>query len=253
MTRIEWPYSPATFFERAIRLETPAYTLEIADGYAVAFLTIPQEPVPDELRDTIADRITAEFDAQLPVKHMDYRLEAPRTEQYYPDGRKGVAIHLQSSITVTGQLNPDIVVKAGTGAVLRDTRAERLAGEGAFRAVVVEAMPRDPLLGELLTSYRAAVRDPPDELVHLYEIRDALKKRFRSSTNTIEALGISRATWDRFGHLANGEPLDQGRHRGSHAGRNRPASRSELAEARELARALILAFAKYLSEGGNAP
>jgi hypothetical protein len=96
----------------------------------------------------------------------------------------------------------------------------------------------------LLASYSAAVNDPANELVHLYEIRDALKKHFGGESEAQKQLSITASEWKRLGHLANG-PLQQGRHRGSFT-QKRPAARHELDEARAIARRWINAFARLI-------
>jgi hypothetical protein len=101
-------------------------------------------------------------------------------------------------------------------------------------------------MNTLLASYRTAVHDPANELVHLYEIRDALAKHFRSEPAARKQLGITEANWKRLGVLANREPLEQGRHRGQHPLGRRPASQQELEEARAIVRRLIEAFARLL-------
>jgi hypothetical protein len=50
----------------------------------------------------------------------------------------------------------------------------------------------DSVLAHLMHSHDTAVRNPKNELVHLYEIRDALVKHFRNDAATRAALGISK-------------------------------------------------------------
>jgi hypothetical protein len=88
----------------------------------------------------------------------------------------------------------------------------------------------------LLKSYRAAVNDPADEFIHLFEIRDALKKHFGGEHNAKKQLGVSDTRWTRLGKLANNEPVEQGRHRGQHSSRRRPASQKEYNVPRKLDR-----------------
>lgn len=91
---------------------------------------------------------------------------------------------------------------------------------------------------------QASVKDPDNELVHLYEIGDALAKKFGDAVRA--KLGITRAQWSRFGRLANNEPLRQGRHRGKNAGNLRDATEGELQEARGIARTMIEAYLQFL-------
>ena len=90
------------------------------------------------------------------------------------------------------------------------------------------------------------MRDPNNELVHLYEIREALSTKFAGENAARSALGISSSQWARLGQLCNNEPLWQGRHRGKTGGALRDATEGELTEARGIARAMIEAYLQHL-------
>jgi len=98
----------------------------------------------------------------------------------------------------------------------------------------------------MLRSYDASVRDPNNELVHLYEIRDALSAKFGGENSARTALAITSTQWSRLGQLCNQEPLRQGRHRGKTGEALRDANEGELAEARGIARAMIEAYLQHL-------
>ena len=104
----------------------------------------------------------------------------------------------------------------------------------------------DATLASLLRSNDAAVRDPGNELVHLYEIRDALSVEFGGHKQARSRLGISSADWSRFGLLCNNEPLRQGRHRGNTGAALRDATDSELMDARRIARDMVEAYLSHL-------
>ena len=90
------------------------------------------------------------------------------------------------------------------------------------------------------------MRDPDNELVHLYEIRDGLSKRFGDERAAKSALGIAPSAWSRIGQLCNDEALRQGRHRGKSVGGLRDATDAELMEARGIARSMIESYLQYL-------
>lgn len=98
----------------------------------------------------------------------------------------------------------------------------------------------------MLKSYQMAVKDPNNELVYLYEVRDALLSKFSKKKNAINRLGITQAEWDTIGNLANNPPLKQGRHRGKSAGYLRDAELSELEVARKATANLIEKYLVYL-------
>ncbi len=99
----------------------------------------------------------------------------------------------------------------------------------------------------MLRGKQRAVEHPDHELVHLYEIRDALSERFHRDVKTaVGMVGITCDQWKRFGDLCNDEPLNQGRHGGTVSGPLRDASQSELDEARGIASAMIDGYLSYL-------
>jgi hypothetical protein len=87
------------------------------------------------------------------------------------------------------------------------------------------------------------VADPDNELVHLYEIRDAAAKHYGGKAPALKALGIPQAEWNELDRLANAEPLREGRHRGKHNPGLRKATKEERTQARAIARSIIRAFA----------
>ncbi len=98
----------------------------------------------------------------------------------------------------------------------------------------------------MLKSYQNSVKDPDNEFVHLYEIRDSLSERFGSKKSAIKKLGITSNEWDEIGKLANALPLKQGRHRGKAVGALIDAEIAELEKARKSAAYLIEKYLEYL-------
>jgi len=74
----------------------------------------------------------------------------------------------------------------------------RIEKKKTIAARVETLRAKDLLLAALLQSHDKAVRDPDNELVHLYEIRDALKKRFggeSAARRTRDFLGCLDEAW----------------------------------------------------------
>ena len=75
----------------------------------------------------------------------------------------------------------------------------------------------------MVDSYVKAMQDPANELVHLFEIREAAWKHFGKKEAAVQkAFGIDKSKWRDFGwselgRLANDASLRQGRHRGMRA------------------------------------
>jgi hypothetical protein len=132
------------------------------------------------------------------------------------------------------------------GNTIWDSRKERLDGRRSLASLLSEHRLIDPVADVVSRSYNAAVENPANELVHLYEIREAISKKLGGKCATISALGLTKTEWSRFGVLTNFEPLRQGRHRGKNADNLRDASEAELGEARAFARKMIEAYLRSL-------
>lgn len=134
-----------------------------------------------------------------------------------------------------------------SGAVVRDSRQERIDRRNHF-AQAAAAYIGDPVANSILRSYSAAVNDAGNELIRLYEVRDALATHFGGEVATRASLSISSSSWSTPGRLADREPLTQGRHRGQHLGALRDATPEELETARSIARAMIDKYLAHLEK-----
>jgi len=95
--------------------------------------------------------------------------------QHRSNGQINRMINLRAALVGTSYTGTiDITMTDASGRVIKDSRAERIAEHSRFIALITAAIEKHPLLKALLASYRAAVHNPTHELIHLYEIRDAL-------------------------------------------------------------------------------
>jgi hypothetical protein len=246
---LEWRYTPANFFEEPVVVPGPDCEIRIEDGKATA--TVAPEAYDEEhkKRDELHQTVEARFLARQVLTHRKYELPHSSVSRKDAAGRL-VPITL-AWIRIPSILG-EVRILASTGEVdaARDYKRERLDRERAFGDAVARLMPNDPLLEKMLRSSKAAVEDPADELVHLYEIRDALSAYFDGERAAQDALGVSSATWKRLGLLANDAPVEQGRHRGKHHEPLRKATAAELTEARKIARELIEAYVRWRETPG---
>ena len=177
--------------------------------------------------------------------HKPYELSNASVYRLLPDGRKVPTVFPESCVSIQSVESPDLVTKDKDGNIISDSKKERIQRKENLAELAEKYAYKDNLIKSLLKSYNSAVSDPDNELVHLYEIRDAIATKFG---NEYSALGISRAKWDRLGRFANDEPLTQGRHRGRKVDSLRDATEEELMEARQIALDLISGYFNYLEE-----
>jgi hypothetical protein len=242
---LEWHFTPTDFFGEPITATREVYTLSLGDGKAEAQIDAARFAADEGMLGQVHRELVGRFRAVQLLRHQPYELSGPTTVKVRPDGTRDIFIELQGVVcTVTGGTvgvritDPEGNVVYDSEQVHREERRtfmDRVAGHSA-----------DLLMGALLTSYETAVRDPDNELAHLYGLRDALSARFGGGGEAQTALGVSGNEWKRFGQLCNVEPLWQGRHRGKTTGTLRDASEAELSEARTFAKKMLEGYLDVL-------
>lgn len=242
-TELEWTYEPTDFFEVPYRCSNSEYDLLVEDGHATATLRAAQNPINKQLQHSIEIRLSTIFAVRQLQVHRKSVLRGPRVRQHAA-GRQNVIIEVGAADLVTVGTHADIILRDTLGNIVRDTRAERIAENTATLDSLAPKIEQSPTLQNCIASYSQSVNDPDNELVHLYEVRDALSKHYGGEERAWVALGITQPEWKRVGVLANAEPLEQGRHRGKHPTGRRAATIAELEEARGIVRRWIIAFAQ---------
>ena len=249
---LDWGFSPSDYFEEAIEISRRDYTMTIADGRAQAKIDSAIYETDPGMRQRLEDALNDRFLGVQLLTHRAYDLSRSTMTRVHPDGRRDIFIEPEPARLVLSAGTVDIQITDKDGNVIADSKRDRIEKGKSLAELVNAHRATDSLLASLLKSQAAAVCDSNNELVHLYEIRDALSVKFGGETATRTALGIGKPQWSRFGHLCNDEPLRQGRHRGKTGGALRDATEAELAEARGIARAMIEAHLRYL-EGSSKP
>lgn len=248
---LEWTFSPADYFEQTIEVRRDDCVLRIQNGKAEARVDPRAYDADPNYRLAIHEAFNDRFLAVQVLAHRAYDLSKPSMYRLHPDGRKDVTLFAEPGhIRITGG-SVDFLIKDKDGNVLTDTRKHRVERKEHFANLAEKYRKIDGTSGALLNSYAAAVRDPGNELVHLYEIREAIAAKFGGEALAREALAVSGGNWSRLGQLANDEPLKQGRHRGKKVGSLRDASEAELNEARSIARLLVESYLTWLNSKSN--
>jgi len=243
---LEWKYSPETYLEEPILIEFEGGGLEIKGGVAIAVIVPEVFHADESIREKLTAKIESRLHAVQIMTHKDFELSKPSRTDIREDGKKNHFLEVESCVMSMSVGTVDIVVHDKNGNVVSDSKRERIDKQHAFAALVDKHREHDATLDQMLKSYQQSVKDPKDELVHLYEIRDALSNKFGSKEGAIKALGITKGEWDEIGKLANTLPLKQGRHRGQSVGALREAEPVELEMARKSVVHLIDKYLKSL-------
>ena len=246
-TILHFQYKPIDFFEVPFQYSDPKYTMTLENGVAEIILSEPLKGVPEKLQMEIINRVRSILNGRMLSKHESFELGSISILNHFADGNMTTSHTIQgvASIIKLKTYPPDILLKDSTGKVIRDTKAERIAEEQLFMGLIADSADKHPLLNKLIESYKSAVSDPADELVHLFEIIDALKRHYDNKEEAIKQLKLPEHKWDRLHKLSNDEPLKEGRHRGSKK-TLRYATDDEISEARKIAYEMIKAFVSTL-------
>ncbi|MBZ5565847.1 MAG: hypothetical protein LAP13_25935 [Acidobacteriia bacterium] len=242
---LEWTYTPTEFFEEAIHIGHEDYQMKIEGGKVEARIRPDIYDKIPMMRDALHEALNFRFLSRQFLTHKLYSLSKSSESRLYPDGRKNVRIFAESIMMTCAVGSADILLKDTNGNVIIDSRQDRVHREKELGTLVEKHRSKDKLIALLLKSYSDAVNDPKNELVHLYQIQEALTTRFGKKKAPTK-LGIDPTQWDGFKALADDKPLRQGRHRGRNADKLRDATEAELEQARTFVRKLIEAYLRYI-------
>ncbi len=245
--RLEWHFTPPDYFEEKIECKLEGVDVVIDDGIITTEIGKSKYDRLPSLRSLLQIHLDGMFLGAQLINFRKYILSNSSVTTIYPDGK--VNYHLEPSpATVRVSVGvPDIRITDKDGNVVSDTRQDRVERRRSLADRASAHYASDDVLRSLLRSHKEAIHDQANELVHLYEIPDALTKRFGSQSEARKELGISKADWNTLSALANMEPLRQGRHRGRALMSLRDATDAELSEARRIAHGMIEGYLRYLS------
>jgi len=243
-TELGWSYQPANFFEGPYERTDRDALLRIDVGRAVVTVS-GGEPPPD-----VEQRLLAWVRHTLQIRSLQtgrtFELDPqPNVVEFRGSNRNVILRAGVGSFAITGG-NLDVVQTNASGKTVVDTKAERSKLQTDDLDDLSAKAQADRVLGTMLESLSTALNEPDSEFVRLYQIRDALVKRFGSERDAKEAFGISTSDWKFFGQMANDEPVVGGRHRGKSLGPLRNATTDERARMRAVAEDWIRKFAATL-------
>lgn len=245
-TVIEWKFEPGDYFEDNFNILSHGCSIEIESGNAKAIIDPHSvENIPEKIEKLHQD-LVSRFLAVQAMTHQKYNLSEPSRYDLNKDGTKNFHLHVKDIVCVVDISPVDLIIKDKDGNVISDTKKDRVDKKKWFSETSAKFREKDETLNQMLKSYSASVTDPGNELVHLYEIRDAASKKFGGETDARSKLNVTKKDWSDFGLLANKKPLLQGRHRGSNVGKLRKAEISELATARKIASKIVENYLVYL-------
>lgn len=243
---LKWVYSPTNFFETRMVDVISGFDHVIDKGKIAISMALDEYNNSPDIQKTLNNRLTSIFLGAILTSQKPFELTYIGRETAFQDGKREYILEAASGIyTMTlGTING--VVIGPNGEIKGDTKAESVKKQRLFADLSVKYRDTDSIVDSILASFEKSLIYPEAALVHLYEIRDALARKFSGGDTAKRELGISNKPWNRLGYLADVEPLNQGRHSGKHIGQLRDASEGEIEEARNIAIMMVEAYFFYL-------
>jgi len=241
---LEWAYEPTNYFEAEQTIKDSEFEVTIVGGRAIAKIAMEKYDAVPNMDRRLHRLLDAYFLGIQLETFKPYILSQPSLTRVDATGRRRHELHVIETVSVDA-LIIDAIHIDGAGNVLADTREDRAARRKVLSALACKYHD-EPVFSSMHRSFRAAVDDRNHELVHLYEIRDALKKHFGTKKKACTAIGLPQKDWSRLGKLCNDAPVEQGRHRGKNLTGLRNAAREELDEARTISVRMIRGYMQYL-------
>lgn len=240
-TKIVWTYSPKDFFESNFNHTNCTGRVEINNGDIIVELNTSEDPVSAKTLKDVNDLITNIFNITQLLKNETYLLNNPIIRQEKPEGKKPTLMtFLSDTVILRDQIDFKIAIEDGN--IVIDTKEKRINEHKRLTEIILNKSREHPLSEGLLNIFNSAMNEPSNELVRLFEIKEALKKYFGNEKNAISRLGVSRKRWNELGKICNDLPLKEGRHAGFHIDSLRKATKEELKMARNITRDLIISF-----------
>ena len=246
--KIQWRYEPTDFYKIPASVTVNSYEITFDGGVAISWVSDVREEKIKQLVVSLSKRLRSVVLSFQCQAHQ--RLDLVEGYSYceiHENGSSGsVVIKPAPAILYAKGGIGAVVIRDAEGNILTDSRLDAAAAGKDFAELILSAPEDHPLVLRLLKAYENAIHEPQNELIHLYEIRDALSEKYGNTA--YEILGLSEKSWNRFGKIANKLPLTQGRHRG----RSKVLSKANskvLEYMRTYAREMIVAYIKHL--GGD--
>lgn len=161
---LQWSFSPVDYLENQVLPDLSLGRLEVSNGSITLAIFHRQSVFDEELRLRLHRELDDLLQAISILTHRPYRLRQLNACKASEDGQEEVFIFSE-------ELTVAVSLSAGRFFTEEQHEKERVFLMG------VQRHNSDPLLRSLIESYGRAIKDPRNELIHLYEIRDALSRK----------------------------------------------------------------------------
>lgn len=239
---LEWSYIPSDLIDGVLEFEKYGGRVVAQNGRAKAEFDECDYRADSDLAGKLLHTLQARIAPIERRKHQAAEFSTfPTLTVTHPDGASEVYLEGHASVRISDHLVIQII---RNGVVIVDSAQEQ-ADEEARQGEILECHADDALLSQILASHKNALKDRNNEFVHLYEILDALEKKFGRFYRVADSLAFDVSRLKAFQAACN-TPTTASRHRGSASGPLRRPTQGEYETARSVAWDLVMAYATFL-------
>ncbi len=178
---LQWTFTPPDYFESAIEINRDTYTMLIDNGKIEARIDFALYDNSPGMRDDLHKDLESRFLGVQLITGTKYELSKPTLVRLLPDGRREYTLFIESVNEISLAGSVDLVVRDKDGNIVSDSRQERIAKKKELSALVEKLRPQDQTLDSLLNFYKTSIYDSANELIHLYDIWEAIQTKFSSA------------------------------------------------------------------------
>ena len=188
---MKWVYTPKDFFEEKETSLLSDIENTIENGEITVYLNDSQN-FPG-IQEKLQEQLFSIFRGAALVNQKPFTIEYCGQETTNSDDRRLVILHVDFAVKMSMEV--DYLVKDQNDNIIVDTKLERQSNRRRLATLAAKYQKTDPIIDSILSSYEKSLNYPSTALVHLYEIRDALSKKFSGEKEATKKLNISKSKW----------------------------------------------------------
>lgn len=225
-------------------LKSSDYSFVFEDSYMKVKFSKPIE-YDEKYFLEIENKIRAAYFVQQIFDDQKYKLEYAGFEVQF----HGTAhmIYWASPSTVRQEHIHDIV-SAQTGKIVFDFEKESKFRE-QWHEIILQVINEEPEISGLVKSFEDAIANHENEFVYLFEVLDALEKRFKKIHKACSELDLDRRRWNSVTDTLNNREYYQSRHRGQAFGGTKWAPSEKIWDARNFTKEAIIKYILFIRNG----
>lgn len=241
---ISWRFEPKGIFDDELNLQIDGQEVVFRSGVAESRSRFVSIEAARQTATILNDSIKLVLIASPENFATEVRLSGPRIDYVNPDGHEVKYLEAESAVSFSDACSVEVFAAGPDGNRMKVDCPN--TSQRSHDAELLGRCCNDKCLRHMISCLSNAKRDSPNALVHLYEIREAIKELFGGEKAARQQLGFHKSDWNELGRIANDEPLNEGRHRGKSLTNLRDATPEELQYCFTFARSLVLEYARLV-------